>query len=350
MKIGIVGYSGSGKTTLFNALTGLNAEVGGFSSKGGQNIGQINVPDERLDFLARQHQPKKTTYATITFVDYAGSKMGESRTGLDAQAVGDMRTADALALVVRGFESVMTTDAPAPADELENLAGEIVLNDLVLVERRLERLAKEGNKARDEVALFERLKETLEEERPLRSLELRKDELDKLSGFQFLTLKPFIAVLNIGEENVGADFSDVASVAERLGMKLIVLPAKIEMELNELPVDERREFLDDLGIEEPALDTFIRAAFEAVDLIVFFTTGKDECRAWPIRRGSTAVEAAGKIHSDIARGFIRAEVIHWADVEALGSEQECKKQGKMRLEGKEYVVLDGDIVHFRFNV
>lgn len=350
MKIGIIGFSGCGKTTLFNALTGLNAETG-MGKKSGQNLGQIKVPDVRVDALATIYSPKKTTYAEIVFVDFAGGTAGEAGKGLDSSAIGQIRQVDALAIVVRGFDNPMLIGDKNPNSELINFLSELILADLVVVERRLERIAKEGGKAKAEQQLLEKLQATLEEEKPLRSLDLRADELGQLSGFQFLTLKPGIVVLNHSEDEIGEDaWPEVDTTAEPWDMKTVRLSAQTEMEINDLAEEERTMFLEELGITESAKDKLVVATFGMLDLISFLTAGPDECRAWPVRRNAPAVEAAGKIHSDIARGFIRAEVIHWHDFEKYKSEAACKTAGVAHLEGKEYAVQDGDIINFRFNV
>ncbi len=351
MKVGIIGYSASGKTSLFNALTGLHAETGGFSSKGNKNLGQIKVPDPRLDKLAAMHNPKKLTYAEIGFIDFVGHKMGDSTQGFDPQTVADIRVADALVVVLRGFETPLASSAANPAKELENIISEMMLNDLMPIEKRLERVAKEGAKGKEEEALLLRLKTHLENDKPLNSMELKPEELARLSGFNFLSVKPLVIALNHGEDDIGKDaFPECGKAAAARGLPLLRVSAKTEMELNDLSPEERAEFMKDLGITEPAVNKLIKGVFDALNLIVFFTTGEDECRAWTVRRDATAVEAAAKVHTDIARGFIRAEVTHYADVMELGSEAACQKAGKMRLEGKEYVVQDGDIVHFRFNI
>ena len=350
MKVGIIGFSGCGKTTLFNALTGLKAETG-MGKKSGQNLGQIKVPDTRVDTLAEIYSPKKTTYAEIVFVDFLGGAAGEAGKGMESSTIGQIRQVDALAIVVRGFDNPMLTADKDPNGELENFLTELVLADLVVVERRLERIAKEGGKAKAEQQLLEKLQATLEEEKPLRSLGLRNDKLALLSGFQFLTLKPGIVVVNHSEDEIGETaWPGIDDTAATFDMKTVRLSAQTEMEINDLDEEERSMFLEELGITESAKDKLVVATFGVLDLISFLTAGPDECRAWPVRREAPAVEAAGKIHSDIARGFIRAEVIHWTDFEQHRSETACKNAGVAHLEGKEYAVQDGDVINFRFNV
>ncbi|HWP42635.1 MAG TPA: redox-regulated ATPase YchF [Blastocatellia bacterium] len=353
MKVGLVGFAGSGKTTIFNTLTGLTAEVGGYGGREKPNVGVIKVPDSRVDRLAELFNPKKTTYAEISFVDVAGpqSDQGErSESGLDPKLVQHMREVDALVHVVRAFDNPMLAQAADPVRDIRAFDDELMLTDLVQIENRIARLKKEKDSARER-ELLDRLKAALEEERPLRDVELSAEELTSIAGFRFLSLKPMLLLLNVDEAAVSSDPPrDVIELAEAKRLSLIVMSGRAEMEIAQLDEDEQREFLEDLGIKEPARGRFIRAAYALLDLISFLTVGEDECRAWSIKRGTTAHRAAGVIHSDIERGFIRAEVVRVEDLLALGSEARCREQGKLRLEGKDYVVLDGDVIHFRFNV
>ena len=353
MKVGLVGFAGSGKTTIFNTLTGLAAEVGGYGAKEKANVGVIKVPDSRVDELAKLFNPKKKTFAEISFVDVAGppTEGGErSEGGLDPKLVQHMRDVDALVHVVRGFDNPMLLQDADPLRDARGFDDELVLTDLVQVENRIQRLKKEKGKER-EAELMQQLKSALEEERPLRDLELAHEDLTLLAGFRFLSLKPLLLLLNVDETNAaGEPPPDVVEVAKAKRLSVIAMAGKVEMEIAQLDAEEQREFLNDLGIREPARDRFIRAAYALLDLISFLTSGEDECRAWSIKRGTHAQKAAGTIHSDIERGFIRAEVVRFEDLVALGSEAKCREQGKLRLEGKDYVVQDGDVVHFRFNV
>jgi GTP-binding protein YchF len=353
MKVGLVGFAGSGKTTIFNTLTGLTAEVGGYGAREKANIGVIKVPDSRVDKLAEIFNPKKKTYAEISFVDVAGPQAEDAeqaQSGLDPKLVQHMREADALVHVVRAFENSMLSQSPDPARDIRSFDDELMLTDLVQVENRITRLKKEKDSAR-ESELMERLKAALEAERPLRDVELTHEDLSLMAGFRFLSLKPLLLLLNQPEDAVGAEVpGDVQALVEAKHLSAIAMSGKVEMEIAQLAPDEQREFLQDLGVEEPARDRFIRAAYSLLDLISFLTSGEDECRAWSIKRGTTAHKAAGVIHSDIERGFIRAEVTRFADLAELGSEARCREQGKLKLEGKEYIVQDGDVVHFRFNV
>jgi GTP-binding protein YchF len=346
MKVGLTGFPGTGKTTVFNALTGLQAQ-----DSGGVNLGVIKVPDARVDKLAEIWSPKKTTYAEVTFVDFPPARTGrtERRAVLDAATVAQLRDADALVEVVRGFPD-LAGEPPVTAADIEAFAAELVLADLAVIEKRLERLRKEKGNEREK-ALLERLVPALEAGTPLRKAPLAPEERALLAGFAFLSLRPLLIVVNVPEAEAAAPVP--AAVAERAaaeGAEVLALSARLEGEIAQLDAADREAFLRDLGLTEGARARFIRASYALLDLISFLTAGEDECRAWPIRRGTTAVKAAGRIHSDIERGFIRAEVVAFDDFVRLGSEAKCREAGKLRLEGKEYVVKDGDIVHFRFAV
>ena len=348
MKMGIAGFPGSGKTTIFNALTGLHAEVGLGSSAGGKpNLGVIKVPDARVDALSEIFSPRKTTYAEIAFVDFPDPPTEGGR--LDERVIVQMREVEALAHVVRAFDDP-AQPAPDPLKALDSFKTELVVADLAIVERRLDRLKREKGKERER-DLLERLTSALESEREIRTLGLTKEEEASVAGFGFLTQKPRLLVLNVGEAEVAQPpRPDVAALAERDGLELVVVSGKVEMELAELEPADRRSFEADLGLGESARDRFIQASYRLLNLMSFLTAGEDEVRAWTIRRGDSAQAAAGKIHSDIARGFIRAEVIPYTAFLEHRSEAKCREAGRLRLEGKEYVVADGDIVHFRFNV
>jgi GTP-binding protein YchF len=352
MKVGIAGFPRAGKTTIFNALTGQHADVGGFTEPGKVHLGSIKVPDPRVDRLSEIFRPRKTTYAEIVFADFPAPVHGEGghATALDSTTLTQMRDTDALVQVVRGFPDPVTADRPDALRDVRNFRSELLLADLALVEKRLERLRKEKGREQERL-LLERCKAVLDDEQPLRRLELSGEEIGQLAGFGFLSRRPLMVVWNVGEQDLHAALP--AAVAEILAADAVqglVLSGKIEMEIAALEAADRQAFLDDLGLPAPARERFIRAAYELLDQISFLTTGEDEVRAWTIKRGTTAVKAAGKIHSDIERGFIRAEVVHYADFIAHGSDAKCRDAGKLRLEGKEYVVLDGDIIHFRFNV
>lgn len=353
MKVGLVGFAGSGKTTIFNTLTGLTAEVGGYGAREKANIGVIKVPDQRVDKLATIYNPKKKTYAEISFVDVAGPQAEDAeqtQSGLDPKLVQHMREADALVHVVRAFDNTMLSQAADPARDIRSFDDELMLTDLVQIENRITRLKKEKDSARENDLML-RLKSALEEEHPLRDLELTQEDIGLIAGFRFLSLKPLLLLLNQSEEAVGLGVpADVQTLAESKKLSAIAMSGKAEMDIAQLAPEEQGEFLQELGITEPARDRFIRAAYSLLDLISFLTSGEDECRAWSIKRGTTAHKAAGVIHSDIERGFIRAEVTKFEDLVELGSEARCREHGKLKLEGKEYVVHDGDVMHFRFNV
>jgi ribosome-binding ATPase len=350
VKVGIAGFPRGGKTTIFNALTGQHADVGGFSEPGKVHLGTIKVPDPRIDKLSEIFHPKKTTYAEMVFVDFPAAADAAGSHALDTATLTQMRESEALVQVVRSFADPITGDPAHPARDLANFKSELVLSDLVLIEKRLERLKKEKGKEQEQ-ALLERCKVFLDEERPLRQIDLSGEEGSSIAGFGFLSRRPLMVVLNVGEDDVAADMP--AAVAEFLALENLeglVLSGKIEMEIAALDANDRQAFLEDLGLKATARERFIRAAYELLDQISFLTSGEDEVRAWTIKRGTPAVKAAGKIHSDIERGFIRAEVVHYDDFVQYGSDAKCREHGKLRLEGKEYVVKDGDIIHFRFNV
>ena len=344
MKIGLVGYPGSGKSSVFSALTGQTVETG-YGSSGKANLGVVKVPDHRVDALAELYKPRKTTYAEITFSDVGGGH-GD---GIDRTALNGMREVDALCQVLRAFPDA-AGDAADPMRELTGLETETILADLELVEKRIARLAKERNDPR-ELELMKRLEADLTAERPLRGVEMSEAERKMVSGYRFLSQKPLLLVLNVPEDGAAAPApADLSEAAAQRSLGLVVLSAQVEMDIAQLPPEEQAEFLGALGLAEPARKRFIQAAFELIDLISMLTAGPDECRAWPIPRGTAAPRAAGKIHSDIERGFIRAEVVRWDDLCKMGSEAKCRDAGKLRVEGKDYVVQDGDVVNFRFNV
>jgi len=345
MKVGLTGFPGSGKTTVFAALTGLPVAAGERKAQ----IGTIKVPDPRIDTLTKIHNPKKTTLYEVTFVDFPPPLDTTKKAVIDQDMITALRDADALVQVVRGFPD-LTGAAATPADDVQAFSTELALADLGQVEKKAERMKKEKGNER-ELALFARLQEILEEGKPLRTAGLTADEQTQLAGYAFLSLRPLLVVVNVPEGDVAkAVPADVAAAAKAAGAEALVLSAVVEAEVAELEPADREAFLADLGLAEPARDRFVRASYALLDLISFLTAGDDECRAWPIRRGTAARKAAGRIHSDIERGFIRAEVMAFDDFVRLGSEAKCREAGKLRLEGKDYVVQDGDIVHFRFAV
>ncbi|MDJ0852426.1 MAG: DUF933 domain-containing protein [Myxococcota bacterium] len=344
MKIGLVGHPGTGKSTVFGALTGLAVETGFAAKRDKGNLGAVKVRDPRVDALADLYQPKKKTYAEITFTDLPGGTEGIDRATLNA-----MRPLDALCQVVRGFPGP-AGEPPDPATEIAELETETILADLEVVEQRIARLAKDRSNPR-ELELLERLRPALEEEQTLRRLDLGDEERRMLAGYTFLTLKPLLVVLNVSEDDAGKPVPPgVTAAAEERGLGVVQLSAAVEMDIAQMSEEDQKEFVESLGLEEPAAHRFVRAAFDLIGLVSMLTAGPDECRAWPVARGIAAPRAAGKIHSDIERGFIRAEVVPWEDLVSLGSEAKCRDAGKLRVEGKDYVIQDGDVVNFRFNV
>jgi len=351
VQIGIIGLKFTGKTTLYNVITGAGLPTG----QGGvdPHLAVGRVPDPRLDQLTGMFHPKRTVHATVEWVDIPGFKTGAAAGGgrEATRFLEHGRKVDALAQVIRCFDGGY--GAPDPAGELETMALELALADPQIVENRLERLAKEktrmGKVANPlEPPMMERFREQLENDRPLRDLELNPDEEKLSSGYAFLTLKPMIVVLNHTEGEQAP--TEVIASAKATGAETVALCASVEEELAELEVAEAAEFLADLGIAEPALNQMIRASYDALDLQSFFTVGEDECRAWAVRKGSPAPVAAGVIHSDLQRGFIRAEVTAYDDLIEAGSMAAAKLVNKVRLEGKGYEVQDGDILEIRFSV
>jgi len=344
MKVGLIGHRGAGKTTIFNMLTGLQAQVGGFGSKEEVHLGVIKVPDSRIDKLSQIFKPQKTTYAEIRFTDFPPSE-GEENLKSNNAIVTQMREVDAMALILRDFDG-----AADPLKQLNDLLTEMILTDLTVVENRRSRLKKEKARPQEE-NLLERCVKALENEESLRNLAFNTDEEALASGFGFLSRKPLLVIFNQAEDKAGKPLDDsFLAELKRRGLQGLALAGKAEMEIAQLDEADRMAFLKEIGIKEPARDRFIRVTYALMSLISFFTTGEDEVRAWTITQGTVARKAAGKIHSDIERGFIRAEVVAFDEFIAHGSEAKCKEAGKLRLEGKDYVVKDGDIIHFRFAV
>ncbi len=345
MKIALVGFPGSGKSTVFGALTGLTVETGYAASRDKVNIGVVKVPDPRVDALAELYKPKKITYAEIAFTDLGGG----GGKGLDRKILNAMREVDALCQVVCAFPDT-TGEAPQPLREIADLETETILADLELLERRTERLVKDRSNPR-ELELLQRIQAHLEDERPLRSFEFSEEENKMIAGYALLTQKPLLLVINVDEGSLGSGIDpEIEASARERGLGVVMLSAQVEKDIASMSEEDQIEFATSLGLDEPARDRFIRAAYELIDLVSMLTVGPDECRAWPVARGSRAVRAAGKIHSDIERGFIRAEVIGWKDLIKHGSEAKCREAGLARVEGKNYIIQDGDVVHFRFNV
>ncbi|MBI3461069.1 redox-regulated ATPase YchF [Candidatus Acetothermia bacterium] len=349
MKVGLVGFAGSGKTTVFNALTGLSAEVGGYGKSAKANMGVIQVPDLRVEKLSQIFNSKKKTLARIEFVDVAGPESKEA-SGLDQKLINAIREVDALVLVLRAFENHALPVGPDPVRDLELFEAELAISDLLQVEHRLERVVKEKALEREK-DLFTRAKTHLETGKPLRTFAHRPDEAPTLANFRFLSQKHLLSLVNLPEDHIAQGTSQgLKAAAQARGLQYIEMSAHAEMEISQLDAEHQAEFLAHLGLKEPARDRFIRAAYGLLDLISFLTMGEDESRAWTIKRGMSAQKAGGRIHTDIERGFIRAEVISYEDFISLGSEAKCREAGRLRLEGKEYIVQDGDIMSFRFNV
>lgn len=346
MKIGLVGFAGSGKTTVFNTMTGLDVPVG---FGGDVRLGVVKVPDHRIDRLSHIFTPRKTTYAEISFCDIPG-EYGAEKKGLSRAALQQIRDQEALCLVLRDFDNPALDGDPDPTQDLEAFHAECVLADLEIVERRLDRGRREGTSAQ-ELAAFEKMRETLEQERPLRALSLEELDRDRLKGYGLLTDRPLLVAVNRSEAKVFEPLPrQLVARLEEIRAAGLVLSASVEAEIASLESEDQAAFLQDLGLEEPALARFIRTAYDLLDLISFFTVGTDEVRAWTVRRGTNARKAAGRIHSDLERGFIRAEVIPYDVFIEHGSEQAVRDAGRLRIEGKDYVVSDGDIQSIRFNV
>ncbi len=359
MRIGIIGLPASGKTTLFNALTGGAARTGGYGGAEA-HVGVAKVDDPRVDALAEIFRPKKTIHATVEFADVPGlGESAEGRAGRDGEAniPPPLLMADALLLLLRAFEAPgipHPRQSVDPARDLEDARLDLVLRDLAVAERRVERLKrlvalKKNPEEEAEFKLLKVVQGALEEGRPVRDLDLSPEENGRLRGFGFLSAKPLLVVVNAGEERIGEACtafglppaeSDTASV----------LCAKLEEEIAGLPEEDRADYLAGYGLERPAADRVAKASFALLDLRCFFTTGEDEVRAWPVRAGTAALKAAGTVHSDMERGFIRAEVISYEEFMAAGSMAEARKRGTLRLEGKSYEIQDGDIFRVRFNV
>ncbi len=356
MKLGIIGLPQSGKTTLFNALTRGSIPTGAVSGKLEMHTAVVDVPDPRVDALSAMFKPKKTIYAKVTYVDIAGLDGSAGRSGISGSLLNQLTQMDGFIHVVRCFES---DEIPHPAGSVDALRdiqimdSELILNDLIAVERKLERLVEERKKGagRDKAViereheLFSRFQAALSEEKPLRDLEIDHEEEKMLSGFGFLSRKPILIVLNLSEGQAAPQIEYTHRHSQ-----VVDLQGKLEMDIAQLPPEEMEMFLQEYNIEEPSLHRMIRLSYDLLGLQSFFTAGDDECRAWTTRRGATAPEAAGEIHTDLQKGFIRAEVVAYDDLMALGGMAEAKAKGKLRLEGKEYIVKDGDVLNIRFNI
>ena len=352
MKLGIIGLPQSGKTTIFNALTRGSTPTTASAGRIEVHTSVVDVPDPRVGALSAMFKPKKTIYAKVTYADIAGLDTGSAKSGISGQLLNQLSQMDGFILVVRSF---VDDNVPHPAGavdplrDVESMLGELLLNDLIAVERKLERLTDERKKGgtdkavnERQTATFQRLHEVLNAGQPLRKAELTTEEEKELSSYGLLSRKPILTLFNLSEGQTAP--------AAALDHQSVAVQGKLEMEIAQLSPEDAAVFMQEYGILEPSLNRMIRLSYDLLNLQSFFTVGEDEVRAWTVRRGASAQEAAGEIHTDLQRGFVRAEVVSYEDLTSLGSLNEAKAKGKLRLEGKEYLVQDGEIVHIRFNV
>jgi len=361
MKMGLIGYPLVGKTTLFNTLTGSEVPLSKYIvSKAEPNIAVAKVPDKRVTKLVELFKPKKIVFAKIEYVDIPGFAVKEVK---ESEFLTNLRLVDALAHIVRAFAEPEIAHSPGeinPKRDIISLETELILADLILLENRIQRLEKDIMKMKSpelekELELLKKCKEALDEEKPLRELTFLADEETMLRGYQFLSQKPMLNVINLGEEELShcAEFIDryqLKELEEKSNMGFCQICGKIEMEIAQLDDKDAQDFMESYGIDQSVIERIIQTSYQLLGLISFFTYQSDEVRAWSIKHSSTAHKAAGAIHSDIQKGFIRAEVISFKDLMKIGSIDEARKQGLLRLEGKEYQVADGDVITFRFNV
>jgi hypothetical protein len=354
MKLGIIGLPQTGKTTIFNALTRGNTPTTASAGRIEVHTSVVDVPDGRVDALSAMFKPRKTIYAKVTYADIAGLEGGSAKSGISGTLLNQLAQMDGLLHVVRCFPAEHVPHPSGSVDPLRDIAameGELLLNDLIALERKLERLAEERKKGgtdkvanERQTALFTRLHAVLSADKPLRGVEVSAEEEKFLSGFGLLTRKPLLVLLNLGESQSPPEVSGVTSCPAA------ALQGKLEMEIAQLPAEDAAVFMQEYGITQLSLDRMISISYDLLNQQSFFTVGEDEVRAWTTRRNATAVEAAGEIHTDLQKGFVRAEVVAYQDLIDLGGMTEAKAKGRLRLEGKEYIVKDGDIVHIRFNV
>lgn len=349
MKLGIIGLPQSGKTTLFNALTRGNAPTTASAGRIEVHQAVVDVPDPRVDILSKMFNPRKTIYSKVTYADIAGLEGDTTKSGISGQLLNQLNQMDALILVVRAFESdlVMHPNGSVnPMRDVEAMTGELLLNDLIAVERKLEKLTDERKKGGTDktvnarqTELFEKLHKALSDSKPLRELDFTHEEDKELSSFGLLTRKRLLTVFNLSEGQSAPE--------PKLDHPSVALMCKLEMEIAQLSADDAAVFMEEYGLKELSLNRMINLSYELLQELTFFTVGEDEVRAWVTHRGATAQEAAGEIHTDLSRGFVRAEVVAYEDLVSLGGMNEAKAKGKFRLEGKEYIVKEGDIMHVR---
>ncbi|MBP6177336.1 MAG: redox-regulated ATPase YchF [Anaerolineales bacterium] len=351
MKLGIIGLPQSGKTTIYNALTRGNTPTTASAGRIEVHTAVVDVPDPRVTKLSEMFNPRKTIYTKVTYADIAGLEAGSAKSGISGQLLNQLNQMEGLILIVRGFldENVMHPNGTIdPMRDVDSMLSELLLNDLIAVERKLEKLTDERKKGGTDktinarqTELFEKLQATLSDNKPLRSMEFTNEEKKELASYGLLTRKPILTVFNMGEGQ------SAPNVEGKLDHPSVALMGKLEMEIAQLSADDAAVFMEEYGIKELSLSRMINLSYDLLQVQTFFTVGEDEVRAWTTKRGATAQESAGEIHTDLSRGFVRAEVVAYEDLITLGSMNEAKAKGKFRLEGKEYPVKDGDIMHVR---
>jgi ribosome-binding ATPase len=340
MRVALIGLQYSGKSMVFEALTGIEA------GKKEENMGAIKVPDERIDHLTDIYKPKKSTYAEFIITDF--NIQPDKQAVITAKVKNLVQKIDILVLILRNFDSELSAEPKDPVNEYRKMKDDMIITDCLVIEKKIERDVKE-NKNSPEIPVIKRINKILEENKFPNESDLTSEENKVISNYNFLTLKKIVVLVNQEEGNNEIP-EDLKKLLQEDGVSYFSISASLEKELNKIPVNERQSFLEEYGLKESASKRFIKHLYKELGFISFLTSGEDEVRAWPIKNGTIAHEAAGKIHSDIEKGFIRAEVIGYDDFIKYNSEAECKKAGKFRLEGKEYIVKDGDIISFRFNV